>query len=293
VTLPRDPGGASRDLPPASPFADRGFLLGDGLFETIRLYGDHAFRLHAHLARLRAGAQKIGIPIPDRLEADVAAVLKGWKERRPPEAEDGALRLTLTRGTGAGVLPEREEKPTLVLGASRYAPDRNLPVRGLRALVRGRVDERALTAGLKAIGYLERIVALRDARREDADEALLVNSIGRVVEGSASNLFAVRDDVLLTPSVADGALPGITREVVLSLAASGGIPVEERALPPEELTTADEIFLTSSLRELAPVVSVEGLTIGSGTPGPAYRAMREDFLRIVREEARSDASPAG
>lgn len=268
-----------------SSFADRGFLLGDGLFETIRLYGDAPFRLDAHLDRLRAGAARVGIAIPRDLDERLSAALDAWRARRGAGDRNGALRLTLTRGIGEGVLPDEDGRPTLVITTARYMPDRELPVRGLTALLRGRVDERALTAGLKGIGYLERIVALREARAGGAREALLVNSRGRVVEGSASNLFAVRNGVLHTPSVAEGALPGVTRDLVLDLAEARGVHVVEGAMPPDELVRADEIFLTSSLRELAPVVKVEGETIGAGVPGRLVKALQRDFDRVVRKSS--------
>jgi branched-chain amino acid aminotransferase len=128
------------------------------------------------------------------------------------------------------------------------------------------------------------VMALAEARRAGGDEALVLNTRGRVVGGSASNLFLVSGETLLTPSPADGALPGITREAVIEIAAAEGIPVREEAPAPDELARAGEIFLTSSLRGLAPVVSVAEEAIGEGEPGAVFRRMEAAFRRLVAAE---------
>lgn len=280
---------------------DRGFLLGDGLFETVRLYRGRPFRLGQHLARLEESANRIRMAIPQALRERVMDALAVANC-----VGDGSLRITLTRGAGPGLLPpDPPGEPTLRIevrtfgsdpgafnaGGGRTFPDVSGPTgygsvyeSGLEARILGRVDENALTVGMKGIGYLERITALLLAREAGAQEALLRNGAGRVVAGSSSNLFLVRDGALRTPRVEDGALPGITRQVVLELARELGLGMELRAPDEEELLDADEIVLTSSLRELTPVVGVDGKMLGSGKPGPIFQALRAAFRdRVVRE----------
>ncbi|TVP57418.1 MAG: hypothetical protein EA351_05810 [Gemmatimonadales bacterium] len=291
--------------------SDRGLLLGDGLFETILVRRGVPFRLDRHLARLRLAAGRTGIPLPaelasaarDRIESGVDLPGEGLhgadrsdadrpgsdRSRvgapRPTSSartrpEFAALRITITRGPGDGLAP-----PTRPVGAmylSYRAIERPPPSErpGLSAMTVGRVDERALTAGLKHTGYLERILALRAAREVGLDEAVLQNSSGALVEGSASNLFAVQSGTLLTPAVAEGALPGITRQAILELAEVAGVPVEIRAPGPEE--PVDELFLTSALRGPVPLVRLDEREFGP--PGPIYLRLARDLEAVIGRE---------
>ena len=267
---------------------DRGFLLGDGLFETVRLYQGHPFRLREHLSRLETSARRIRLGTPQGLVARVEGALA-----EANFAGDGSLRITLTRGPGPGLLPpDPPAEPTLCIQvrpldgrvhAFSAGSGAGYEV-GIKARILGRVDETALTVGIKGIGSLERVTALLLAREAGAHEALLRNGVGRVVTGSASNLFFLRGRTLGTPRLEDGILPGITRQVVLELAEELGLGVELRAPGEKELLRAEEVFLTSSIRELAPVVQVEGEAVGSGRPGPVFRALSAAFRdRVVRE----------
>lgn len=267
---------------------DRGLLLGDGLFETIPLYRGVPFRLPAHLDRLRDGASHVGIPVPDGLDARVSGALEAWRRgsaddavlaARAPSGPEAALRVTLTRGPGWGLAPPERPCPTLLvtIRARAPAPAADRGRAGLRAVLRGSINERALTANLKSVNYLERIEALRQAHAAGADEALLVNAAGRVIEGTASNLFWVRDGQLLSPGPEAGALAGITRAVVRELAGAIGIPVGDAAPLPPELHDASEVFLTSSLRELTAVTAFEGDPVGDGRPGPVLRRLEAAF----------------
>lgn len=254
------------------PSDDRGFLLGDGLFETVRLYRGRPFRLEAHLLRLEEGAERVGIPVPGDLRARVEAAVGKWGEG------GGALRITLTRGTGAGAAGQAgldghgAEVPGLAVQVRDWSPDPRWYAEGLRAHPAGVVAANALTAGLKSVGYLERIQALRVVGSRGGDEALVRNEGGELVGGSASNLLLVTGETVLAPGVGAGALPGITREVVLGVLRGKGLSVEERGVPPGALADASELLLTSSLREVVPVVRVASDPIGSGRPGPIFRA---------------------
>jgi branched-chain amino acid aminotransferase len=275
---------------------DRGLLLGDGLFETVLLRNGRPFRLGRHLARLEEGASRVGIPVPDDLEGRIDETLRRARRRvDTPASEDAprweALRITLTRGPGDGLIPPEDPAPGLYLRVRtiRRAPPAERP--GISAVTAGRVDERALSNALKSTGYLERILAHREARRQGADEAILLNSRDRMVEGSASNLFRVREGVLYTPGCREGALPGVTRAVLLELAASMGIPLGEgpAAPTPEEAYTDCELFLSSSIRGPIALVRLDGTPIGpterEGRPGPVFSRLAEALERLIESES--------
>ena len=262
---------------------DRGFLLGDGLFETMRAYHGAVFRLDRHLDRLARGACVLGITMPPGIREVVESAMH---ELRAAGALDASVRLTLTRGVGApGLAPDPRGTPTVTL-ALHPIPERPSPARPLTArIARARRNEHAATAGIKTLSYAEAVVALAEARAAGADDALLLDTAGHVAEGSASNVFAYVHDTLVTPPLSCGVLPGITREAVLELAAALGVATAERALAPGELAAAGEMFLTSSLRELAPVDRVDDHAIGRrGDAGPVTRALIDAFTALVARE---------
>jgi branched-chain amino acid aminotransferase len=269
---------------------DRGFTLADGLFETMRATGGAIFRLRPHLDRLRAGAAALHIAIPDDLDLD-ALVAAALHRAADAGLADAAVRLTVSRGPAAHGLGARGGRATVVLLVQpppRFAPD--IHERGITAAIAsGRRNERAMTAGLKTLAYTDAIMALAEARARGADDALVLDTEGHLAEGSSSNVFLVLGRTLATPPLSCGALPGVTRAAVLELARGLGIAVAERALVRRELRAAREIFLTSSLRGIAPVVRVVGdgggeLVVGDGAPGPVTRALVEAYAELVRRE---------
>ena len=256
---------------------DRGFLLGDGLFETLRVYAGVPFRLGRHLERLDGGCRRVGIPFPTALPETVSQVLAA-----NPRLLDAALRITVTRGSGRGLWPSTEAVPTVLVSLSPYTPDPAWYREGVSAQIAdGRLDENGPLVGLKHLGYLPSILALRNAAKEGADEAILLNRAGFVAEASASNLFCVMEGALLTPPLSAGILPGITREVILKVARSTGDPAQEADITLPGLQRAEEIFLTSSLREMAPVTQLDGVPVGTGAPGPVCEALSEAYREIV------------
>jgi branched-chain amino acid aminotransferase len=276
---PMDPGA------PALSVSDRGFTLADGCFETMRAYGGVVFQLDAHLARLASTAERLGISVPPHLDATIADAVRVLRASRA----DAAVRLTLTRGSGSGLAPSSLAPPTTVLLVDRLpaavtqpptARDRH----GLRLhLASGRRNEFAPTAGLKTLSYTDAVIALAAARAAGADDALLLDTEGHLSEGSASNVFLVIRGVIHTPPLSCGVLPGITRAVVIDCLRQLDLPLEESPIPSSALSAADEIFLTSSLREIAPVVSVDHRPVGLGAPGPVTVRLLEAFRRLVRE----------
>jgi branched-chain amino acid aminotransferase len=260
---------------------DRGLTLADGLFETMRASRGSVFRLDQHLARLSDGLRFLAIPEP--------VDLRQWVQESVRQAGPGdlSIRLTVTRGPGPGGLaPPAEVHPTVVVAVNAMPvfPSDTYTV-GLRAMVAaGRRNAQASTAGLKTLAYTDSIVAWLDAQRAGADEAIFLDTDGHCSEATASNLFIYRAGVLLTPPTTCAALPGITRAAVLALARPAGIPAEERAFGLEHLASAEEAFLTSSLRGIAPVNSLDGRVIGTGVVGDVTRRLTTAYLALVDRE---------
>ncbi len=262
---------------------DRGVTLADGLFETMRTRQGQVFRLGHHLARLRAGLTALDFPVPDSLERHVLDAV------RAAGTGEASVRLTVTRGVGpAGLAPPVDTRPTVIVVVVPMPafPD-TLYRDGLAAHVAsGRRNQHSMTAGLKTLAYTDSVAALLEARRTGADEAILLDTDGHCSEASASNLFAVIDGALVTPPLSCGALPGITRAVVLELASRLGVPGVERVLELDELCLAAEAFLTSSIRGIAPLVRVGNRVVGPGLPGDVTRTLIDRHAALIREECR-------
>jgi len=234
--------------------ADRGLLLGDGLFETLRVDSGRPRYLDRHLARLRAGAAVLDLPVPLD-DAGIAAAMAALLHARG--LENASLRLTLTRGPGPrGLLPPAEPTPTLLITAAPLPP----PLPPARVVVAActRRNEHSPLSRIKSLSYLDGVLARQEAARRGADDALLLNTAGRVAEASAANLFLVLDGTLVTPPVSEGALPGVLRAAVMEAFA-----VEERAVSVADVARAEEVFLTSSLG-VRPVVAVDGRPVETG-----------------------------
>ena len=183
-------------------------------------------------------------------------------------------------------MPPTEAHPTVIVALN---PVPVFPAAfyeiGLKAhIASGRRNERAMTSGLKTLAYTDAVAALLEAQQAGADEALFLDTDGHCSEASSSNLFVWRRGTLLTPPVSCGALPGITRASVLEIASRLGIPNAERIVGPDELVTADEVFLTSSLRRLVPVVQIGSQRIGAGVPGPLTRRLTDAYTALVEHE---------
>jgi branched-chain amino acid aminotransferase len=260
---------------------DRGFTLSDGLFETMRVRRGRVFRVERHLARLRDGLLALGIPAPSQLRT--------WLSRAVDEAvaEDSALRLTVTRGLGAsGLAPSANVTPTVIVSVSPMPvfPPSTYEA-GLHAhLASGRRNERAMTAGMKTLAYTDAVMALLEARRTGADEALFLDTEEHLSEASASNLFVWTGETLLTPPLSCAALPGVTRAAILELASVLRLDVSDRPFGLEHLQAAPEAFLTSSLRGVAPLVRLDGRPIGSGVPGPVTRRVSDAYAALIERE---------
>jgi branched-subunit amino acid aminotransferase/4-amino-4-deoxychorismate lyase len=261
---------------------DRGFTLGDGLFETIKVTNGIVWYLDRHLDRLSYGAAKLGIVVPIHLRRWINEVVQhtGIISR-----SCYAVRVILTRGiadipqlAGYGLLNPTVTITTLELPQIQQ----ELYKRGLRAHVSSmRRYEMGATVGIKTINYLESVLALREAITAGYDEAIFLDTRGFVSEASASNIFLCYDGQLMTPSHTCGILPGITRAVVLELAAQAGIPAVEREIPTDYLYRAEELFLTSSLRDIIPVTRVNDCHVGIGVPGLITQRLTSYYNAVI------------
>ena len=260
---------------------DRGLTLADGLFETMRAHDGAVFRLDRHLARLQRSLATLAIAAPPDL--------RDWVLAAVPDAAEGAasIRLTVTRGVGAaGVAPPSDAEPTVLVTVTSFPLfPRSVYEQGLTIHVAsGRRNEHAMTAGLKTTAYTDAIVALLEGRRAGADDALFLDTAGHCSEATSSNLFVRAGGILLTPPTSCAALPGVTREAVLEIARGMGVTAAERPLGLDELLGADEAFLTSSLRGIAPIANVGGRALGAGAPGELTRAVSAAYAALVERE---------
>ena len=266
---------------------DRGFLYGDSVYEVLRTSGGHPVDLDRHLERLSRSAAGIELatPAPEDLGRAIAETLDA------ADNPESYLRIVVTRGGGPITLDiTAPEKSSLVLIAAPLSmPVAELYERGCSLAIVGveRTSRRAFDPAVKSGNYLNNIMALAEARRTGAYEAIMCSPDGRVAEGSTSNLFVSRGGRLATPALATGLLPGITRQRVIDLARAGGLEVEEGDLRPDEVRGAVEAFITSSIRGVMPVATVDGRTIGEGEPGPATRRLMELYAGFLAEVARS------
>lgn len=270
---------------------DRGLLYGDSVFESLRTYGGRPFLLERHLERLERSAEIIGIDL---------GVPRGIIEREVLETlassgnDESYVRVTVTRGGGApGLGPWLAENPRRMVVAMPLAPARAETYEiGLRAVTfrSGRDAGVHPAAGAKTGNYLDGILALRAAHERGAAEALIVDARGRVTHGSSSNAFFVAGETILTAPLDTGILPGITRAMLVDIARARGIPVELRAPSWTDLSRFSEVFLSSSIREIAPVVEIDGGTIGAGRPGPVFQTLLTEFRRVANSRRGTENS---
>lgn len=268
---------------------DRGFLYGDSIFETLRTYGGAPFAAREHLERLARSAARVAIDLP-KTAAELEAELRVAANASP--FVESYLRLTVTRGVGPlGLDPAFAKHPARVLLVGPLdAPPADTYERGISVSVyrTQRVTDSTAAEGAKVGNYLTAVLALREAKAKGAREALIARADGGLVEGASSNLFLVEGNRLVTPGEADGVLAGITREHLLALAHELGFAVEFAVPDLERLTRADEAFVSSSIREIFPVVDVEGQVIGRGVPGPVTALLLERFRSAARASCLAD-----
>lgn len=259
---------------------DRGFLFGDGAYEVIPVYGGRAFHTDHHLARLARSLEGIELNSPWGDD---------WWQSRIDElvarngAGDQSLYLQVTRGAEHGRdhrFPDDAAPTVFMFSTATPARDPAVDRDGLKAITAE--DFRWARCDLKTISLLANVLLRQQAHAAGADEVILHRD-GHLTEASVSNAYVVSGGSVVTPPLSAELLPGVTRIVTLELCASLGIPVTERALTVDELDAADEVWITSSTREIGPIVSVDGKPVGSGKPGPLYAKLRAAFDDLVAD----------
>jgi len=266
---------------------DRGFLYGDSVFEALRTYSGKPFALDEHMARLSRSAERVRIAFP-LSQADFAGEIRRGIEQSG--FAECYVRVMLTRGRAAtlGLASPATPAPLRVImimplelpAASKYEA-------GISAITyqTQRISDGTSAAGAKLGNYLISVLAIDQARASGAEEAILVDHAGSVLEGATSNAFLVKAGRLVTPPLSQDILAGITRQHVLALTAELGLTVEERRVSTEELAEVDELFVSSSIRELLPIVRLDGRNVGSGRPGPVFARLLPAFREWARARA--------
>ena len=272
------------------PVLDRGFLYGDSVYEVVRTYAGRPFELDRHLVRMENTARRIDLTLPPR-ETLLRELQRTLDAAGNPESY---ARIVVTRGNGEfGLSPllARGENRLVVIVRPLTPPSEEQYERGLQmAIARTRRNPpQALDPALKTGNYLNNILAVREAHEAGADDAILLDLAGRVTEGTTSNVFFVQRGVLVTPPLSLGMLEGVTRGLFIGIAREEGFLLREEPHGPEALAAADEVFMTSTLREAMPVTSLVFLessgeqvrTIAGGKPGPVAKRLRAAFRSYV------------
>jgi branched-chain amino acid aminotransferase len=242
--------------------ADRGLLLGDGIFETLLARDGQVEHRDLHLERLRNSATMLGIPLPFDAATLATALDDLLRESSLTEGLT-ALRITLTRGAGRrGLLPPDTPQPHLMVTAVAYHPPQEASFAA--RIVAIRRNEGSPLSRIKSLNYLDNVLALQEAIAGGADEALMRNNAGQICGGSRTNLFVVRGGVLITPPITDGVLDGIQRQVILRRARAIGCTVLEQSLSPMDLLKVDEAFLSNSLMGIKPLHRIDERVISPG-----------------------------
>ena len=258
---------------------DHGFLYGEGIYETVRTYNHRPFLLDRHLLRLRASAEMLRLPIPPT-DAALSEAIATTSNRVAFETER-YIRLLVTRGVGdLSYDPTSCATPTIVIIVKPHREnDAAVSTKGIRimlsSVIRNHPD--AINPRIKSNNLLNCALAMQEAIRAGASEALMCNHRGELSECAQSNFFLVRHGAVHTPPLDAGLLEGVTRNFVFEVAKVAGIPVSETVLRTEDLRDADEMFLTSTTREILPVTRIGDEVVGTGAAGPITRALAVAF----------------
>jgi branched-chain amino acid aminotransferase group I len=261
---------------------DYGFLFGYGLYETIRAYNGRLFRLDAHITRMRYSAEKLGIllkPAEIRQAVKETVAANGFADTR--------IRITVSIGEGT-ITPNLAScvEPTVAVLVTEYHPPAAEKYRdGFKVIVSNvRRNSRSPVTYMKSANTMEAMLARQEAREKGMDEALFLNEKGFLTEASGSNIFLVKDGILITPRFETGILPGATRVAVFEIAYQMGIKVKEKNVRMDELLRADEAFITNSLIEIVPVTFVDGKIIGNGKVGNTTKRLSKAYRDLVTAE---------
>ena len=265
---------------------DHGLLYGDGIFEGICVYSGSVFRLDQHLKRMYESARTIALQIPLTVAQFKTAIVETVARNN---LKDGYVRPIVTRGIGKlGLNPAHCQKPTIIIIPQNTETYPLLtagkkPAKAIVSAIR-RTPSYCLPASAKTLNYLNNVLAKQQANSAGVDDAIMLDWRGFVSEGTGDNLFVLRSGVLLTPPLHSSVLAGVTRQVVLEIAAASGIENEERELTIHDLYNAEEAFLVSTSLEIQPLIEIDGRIIGNGIEGKSTKLIREKFSELKRSE---------
>ena len=276
------------------PVYDHGFVYGEGVYETLRTYNRVPFLYERHMKRLRQSAERLVLDVP----FDDATLLQ-WIQQTidaAGELNDAYIRILLTRGVGDLNYDLRTTpKPSTVIIVKPFeAPPARVFNDGIRISLVDmlRNHPKSVNPIIKSNNLLNNALAMQAAYRAGAEEALMCNFRGELTECSQANFFLVRGGAALTPKSEAGLLEGVTRAFIFEIGREIGVPVREDTLLPKDLETADEMFITSTTRELSPVVKVDDRVVGSGRPGAITQKLLDAYRRKAQELTRHAVSPA-
>ena len=263
---------------------DHGFLYGDGVFEGIRAYNGRVFRLQEHLDRLYDSARTIDLKVPVPKEEMAGIILEVLRRNK---LSNGYIRPLLTRGVGdLGLDPRKCPIASVIVIAVEWgAMYGDLYEKGLKAITVSvrRNPAEALPPNVKSLNYLNNILGKIEANYKGGDEAIFFDTNGYMSEGSGDNIFIVKNGIIFTPPTLNN-LRGITRAVVLEIAKSHGLTLVEQNLGYYDMYSADEVFVTGTAAEVAPIVLIDGRAIGTGKPGPVTRQLMAAFRTVTETE---------
>jgi len=264
---------------------DHGLLYGDGVFEGIRVYNGRIFKLGEHIERLYESAKTVGIEVPLSKEEFKKAIIEVVRRNN---LRDAYIRPIVTRGRGRlGLDPRHCQKPTVIIIPQRLEeyPLTVAAKKAVRAIVSSirRTPPFCLPPMVKSLNYQNNILAKLEAIRAGVDEAIMLDWMGYVCEGTGDNIFIVKNGVLITPPIYASILPGITRQTIIDIAKRLKMEVLERNITIHDLYNADEVFLTATGIEIVPVIEIDGRKIGSGEPGPVFIRIKEEFENLTQK----------
>jgi len=266
-----------RDKAKVSVF-DRGFIYGDGVFETLHSYNGKVFAFDLHFTRLSEGIKALAIPI--RLKEDyLLSCIKKLLSRNNFNNTDANIRITVTRGTDYGSLaPSKSLKPTLAITAKPFNPKiKDYQREGVKAVF---LNYKRPLPQIKSLNLIPNITGIIEAKKIKAQEGIFTNG-DKILEGTITNIFISDGKGIKTPPIKDGILPGITRRLVIELAKAQGIKVSEVSLTRKDLKNCKEAFLTNSIMEIVPLVKIEDKLIGNGSPGTLTRRLQEIYKYML------------
>lgn len=275
------------------PIGDPGFLYGEGVFTTLRLYQGEAPELEAHLIRLQQQAQALEIPFALSLEKALSIITE-LVRLNGIQKSDARLRLTVTRGYDPDnhfpLEPSTATPPTVLMTVRKLAPtfDKSHQ-KGVAVITLGAEHLRLHLPQLKNLNYLPSLLALREAHRRGCTEAMVFDQNGHLTEGAASNIFLVKAGTLFTPLDNGQILAGQTRGRIITMAQQLDLPCEESNLTLDDLHHADEVFLCNSIRQIVPVIAIDEAQVAEGIPGPITLQLSQRYTQIMGKKERPDS----